>query len=198
MNQRQFHHLNRDFYIHNQTSTKSERRNKLYPDLINDLHCSKKYCYDSDRQININSKRTNIYHSNTDYSNNLQISNRSLGENRDSKMRFSNTNAYAHNQALTARKYSFFWNSSMIPLSQGGNEMWTSYQEEIQDFLNIKYLEYIKGIYIAPIRLIHPLENYTIDFKSQIEYPTTNINRKRQIKVEELNNEIGIISFHFI
>lgn len=196
MNRRQYYKPNGNLY-HNRSSSPCRNTHEIYsPGLSHGSYLKTYYNNNknSSPKINLNSARNydNKY-SITDHYSNQQVLKKPSFETRDSRMIVPSENTYSLNRNEPAKNYRFFWDASLVPFSQAGAEMWTAYQEEIQDFLNLKYKAYIQGLSTSAVNLIQPLENYVIDFNTNIEYLITNNSRKRRIKIEEYDRvgELG-------
>jgi len=80
--------------------------------------------------------------------------------------------------------YPFYWDSSVNTWNGTDCEEYKEYNTSIQVFLNAKYKEFLNGKG-SVVKLIHPLQNYQVDFESSLQMNIDNPLSVRLIKLEK-------------
>jgi len=85
-------------------------------------------------------------------------------------------------------KFIFYWRSNLDPFNSYEIPSWDPYDLNNLNYLNLKYTEFIQDPNNYCVTLLHPLNNYEIDFLDMLQRHRTE-KRSRPIKVEECIEE---------
>jgi len=89
-------------------------------------------------------------------------------------------------------KYTFYWQSNSDPYDSNQFKTWEKFDTSNQNHLNEKYGLYIKDTKNFIFPLLHPSENYNVDFKQMKQIHRIDTFRNRPIKVEKLQQTTEI------
>lgn len=133
---------------------------------------------------NFTEKTRDNYEFNQFFSQNYSLTSNATINN-DNLVHNKNT-AAAIDDSHNSKKYKFSWDCKIEKDNNisSQNEEWMAYSLEVQDYLSLKYEEFLKGK-TDPINLIFPQNIYMIDFTNNSQYLISNKNKIRKIKIEE-------------
>jgi len=105
--------------------------------------------------------------------------------NNNSHLKESNLELKKKLQSLNLN-YIFYWQSNLNPFSKNESQTWNAYDDNIQFHLNLKYKQYLEDKNNFYFPLLHPSNNYNVDFKDMRQVHQNDTYRIRPIKVEKL------------
>jgi len=90
------------------------------------------------------------------------------------------------------RNYVFYWQSNSNLYETEETETWDEYDENNQNYLNLKYEEYLKDRGNFSFPLLNPSDDYCVDFNEMKQFHKIEKLRIRPIKVENFQQHINI------
>jgi len=110
-----------------------------------------------------------------------------------------NTQIYKQSTTLSIKeeskspklKYTFYWQSNPNPFNPQEIQTWDEYDTKNQIQLNINYELFLKDSKNFCFQLLHPSNNYNVDFQKMKQVHKTDTYKIRPIKVNNLFQEIS-------
>jgi len=92
----------------------------------------------------------------------------------------------------TNKKYIFYWQSNFDPYDHNHILIWEEYDQTNQDHLNLKYEQFCNNSNNFCFSLLHPLNNYDIDFGKMQQIHRIETYKIRPIKKEDYNKQSSV------